>query len=201
MKNISPKSINNNKPLLLWSHPRSASSEYLAQYCNHKNLLCDITEPLQNDTSQLHNLVSNKISFKVMPHYLKNNIVDMLLDLNYEHVFLFRKDIYRVYLSYSFGQSTNIFHSSAIKGKINLETINCIDDGAIKHWYSTLDKTYAKSKNNILMETGDAIKFLGNVGYQGTDQYYEHFRDLNMKLELEKFVKTLKMYYVLRNVL
>ena len=51
------------------------------------------------------------------------------------------------------------------------------------------------------METSDAIKFLGNVGYQGTDQYYEHFRDLNMKLELEKFVKTLKMYYVLRNVL
>lgn len=182
------------KPLLLWSHPRSASSQYLEEYCRHKNILCDKTEPLQHDTSQLHHLITNKVSFKVMPCYLKYDTRDTLLDLDYEHVFLFRKDIYRQYLSFCFAQSTNIFHSSHIKGKINITTKHHADLNIIRNFYYSLDQAYKKCKNTRLIETGDAIRFLGDIGFQGTDEYYKHFDNINVKHELEKFVRTLEMY-------
>ena len=57
--------------------------------------------------------------------------------------------------------------------------------------YLHLDKNNVRYK---LIETKQAIDYLGDAGYQNTDKYYYKLENNEIKEELESFIQTLEMY-------
>ena len=199
------------KPFILWSHPRSASSQFLEVYAKSNNLKVNLDEPIKKGCERLDDLLNEQVSFKVMGYHSTEEITNQIINANYEHVVLFRKDIYRTYLSFSFSKLTDIWHRNQIvtgeKGDIDI--IKAVVKAKLFHDVSTTIrdiKTYYKSLNNIylhldktgvqykLIETEQAIDYLGPIGYQDTDRHYSHLENSHAKDELESFIQTLEIY-------
>ena len=200
-----------NKPFILWSHPRSASSQFLEIYAKDVNLKVNLEEPIKKGSEKLEDLLNDKVSFKVMGSHSTKQIIDQAIDAKYDHVILFRKDIYRTYLSFSFSKMTGIWHKNQIKTqeksdldiikglvKINLyhNVVGTIKE--VKAFYKDLNRVYLHlKKNNVsfkLIETEQAIDYLGNEGYQDTDKHYYKLENSEIKEELEPFIQTLEIY-------
>ena len=199
------------KPFILWSHPRSASSQFLEVYAKSNNLKVNLDEPIKKGSKGLDDLLNEQVSFKVMGYHSTEEITNQIINANYEHVVLFRKDIYRTYLSFSFSKLTDIWHRNQIvtgeKGDIDI--IKAVVKAKLFHDVSTTIsdiKTYYKSLNNVylhldktgvqykLIETEQAIDYLGSTGYQDTDRHYSHLENSHAKDELESFIQTLEIY-------
>ena len=52
-----------NKPFILWSHPRSASSQFLEIYAKDVNLKVNLEEPIKKGSERLEDLLNDKVSF------------------------------------------------------------------------------------------------------------------------------------------
>ena len=200
-----------NKPFILWSHPRSASSQFLEIYAKDVNLKVNLEEPIKKGSAKLEDLLEDKLSFKIMGAHSTIQIVDQTIDAKYDHVILFRKDIYRTYLSFSFSKITGIWHKNQIKTqeksdvdiikglvkvKLYHNVIGTVKE--VKAFYKDLNRIYLHlKKNNVsfkLIETEQAIDYLGPFGFQGTDNHYHSFENAQAKEELESFIQTLEIY-------
>ena len=204
-----------NKPFILWSHPRSASSQFLEIYAKDVNLKVNLEEPIKKGSDTLENLLNDKVSFKVMGFHSTQEMIDQTINADYDHLILFRKDIYRTYLSFCFSCATGIWHKhqiennektpldimkGVIKARISEEgvynTKTRVND--IKRFYKDLNRVYLHlEKNNVpfkLIETKQAIDYLGPFGFQGTDKHYHNLENAQAKEELEPFIQTLEIY-------
>ena len=200
-----------NKPFILWAHPRSASSQFLEAYAADFCLPVNLDEPIKKGSERLEDLLKNKVSFKVMGCHSTTQITNQTIDAKYDHVILFRKDIYRTYLSFSFSKLTGVWHTNQlntqeksdldiIKGLVKIK-LNHNVKNTVKHvktFYKDLNRVYLHLvKNNVrykLIETEQAIDYLDNEGYQNTDKYYYKLENGEVKKELELFIQTLEIY-------
>jgi hypothetical protein len=199
------------KPFILWSHPRSASSQFLEVYAKSNNLKVNLDEPIKKGCERLDDLLSKQASFKIMGYYSTEEIANQIINANYNNIVLFRKDIYRTYLSFSFSKLTDIWHINQInKGeKGDVDIVKAVVKAKLFHNVSTTVrdvKSYYEGLNNIylhldktgvqfkLIETEQAIDYLGPIGYQDTDKHYCNLENSHAKDELESFIQTLEIY-------
>ena len=202
-----------NKPFILWSHHRAASSQFLETYAKDNNLKVNLDEPIKEGCERLDDLLSKQVSFKIMGYHSTEEITNKIINANYDHIVLFRKDIYRNYLSFSFSKLTDIWHINQInKGeKGDLDIIKAVVKAKselflnvpitirdIKSYYEGLNNIYLHlDKTGVqykLIETEQAIDYLGFKGYQNTDKHYCKLENLHAKDELESFIQTLEIY-------
>ena len=112
--------------------------------------------------------------------------------------------------SFIFSCNTGIWHKhqldtrektdiDIVKGIIKsrlFDTEKRVDD--IKRFYKDLNRVYLHlDKNNVqykLIETAQAIDYLGEEGYQDTDKHYHKLENNEVKEELESFIQTLEIY-------
>lgn len=199
------------KPFILWSHPRSASSQFLETYAKDVNLKVNLDEPIKKGCERLDDLLSKQVSFKIMGYYSTEEITNQIINANYNNIVLFRKDIYRTYLSFCFSCATDIWHINQINNgeKGDVDIIKAVVKAKLFHNISTTIrdvKSYYEGLNNIylhldktgvqckLIETEQAIDYLGPFGYQDTDKHYCNFQNAQAKEELESFIQTLEIY-------
>jgi hypothetical protein len=207
--NSGKKKLDN--PFILWSHVRAASSQFVETYAQDVGLKVNLDEPIKKGTEKLEDLLDNQVSFKIMGYHSTEEIINQTINAKYDHIILFRKDIYRAYLSFSFSKLTNIWHKNQLerKEKGDLDIIKAMVKckvyhnvphtvKQIKRFYNDLNRVYLYlNKNNIkhkLIETTQAIDYLGDIGFQNTDKHYHRLENFEVKEELESFIKTLEMY-------
>ena len=200
-----------NKPIILWAHPRSASSELLNTYANNFNLRVNLEEPIKQGSAKLEDLLKLKISFKIMGSHATQEIIDQTINANYDHIILFRKDIYRAYLSFAFSKLTGVWNvyqliTKSITGCDIISAMSTSDVYAeplitikqVKRFYKDLNRVYLHlDKNSVqyqLIETKQAIDYIGLTGYQNTDYQYYKLENAQAKEELESFIQTLEIY-------
>ena len=198
------------KRFILWSHPRSASSQFLEIYAKDFNLRVNLEEPIKQGSAKMEDLLKLKMSFKIMGYHATREIIGQTIDADYNHIILFRKDIYRTYLSFIFSCYTGIWHkhqldngekgdTDIIKGIVKARLLDIETKIAdVKRFYKDLDRVYLHLvKNNVqykIIETQQAIDYLGPFGFQGTDKHYYNLQNAQAKEELESFIQTLEIY-------
>jgi hypothetical protein len=209
LMNSGNKKLDNS--FILWSHPRSASSQFLELYAKDVGLKANLEEPIKKGSERLEDLLNDKISFKIMGYHSTAEIIDQTINAKYDQIILFRKDIYRAYLSFSFSKLTGIWHKNQLEKqeKSDLDIIKAMIKCKVYHnvphtikemkrFYNDLNRVYLYlNKNNIehkLIETTQAIDYLGDIGFQNTDKHYHRLENNQVKEELESFIKTLEMY-------
>jgi hypothetical protein len=197
------------KPFILWASPRTASSAFFYEYAKRNNvkIIKSDHEPLNPPIEvNIKDLFRKQISFKFMfsgyVHTAKEQweikeLYNIFPALDYNHILIYRKDVYARHKSLLFAVTTDIWHPTHFS------------ESKCKNW-STPNQTFANhrdatgklkqsldksielidifEKENLnyqIVEFEDVCKYIGKDTSQGTNHYYNDYEDFELKQKLE----------------
>ena len=205
------------KPFILWASPRTASSAFFYEYVERNNLeiMPDKHEPLNPPYELLiQEFLKKGLSFKFMlSKYIHNassdwygsakedwqtqELYDSFPALDYNHILLYRKDVYARHKSLLFALTTDVWYPEhPDKSKCKDWTKSDMSWATHGHAISQLKQSLNKSielidifeKENLnyqIVEFEDVCKYIGKDTSQGTKHYYDDYEDLELKQKLE----------------
>ena len=198
------------KPFILWASPRTASSAFFYEYAKRNNIKIieanhEPLSPYQEEVD-IEDYFKKQISFKFMlsrhnqdvkEYYQVNHLYNIFPVVDYNHIIIYRKDVYARHKSLLFALTTDIWHSK------HLDKSKCKDWTKSNMWpsshaYATnklkesLDKSIElidifekENLNYQIVEFEDVCKYIGSDTSQGTKHYYKDYEDLELKQKLE----------------
>jgi len=198
------------KPFILWASPRTASSAFFYEYAKRNNIkiMENNHEPLSphQEKINIENFFKKQISFKFMfsgyVHTAKEQwemkkLYNIFPAVDYNHIIIYRKDVYARHKSLLFSLTTDIWHPkhfSESKYK-NWSTPNqafASHKDATGKLKQSLDRSIKiidifekENLNYQIVEFEDVCKYIGKDTSQGTKHYYKDYEDLELKQKLE----------------
>ena len=197
------------KPFILWASPRTASSAFFYEYAKRNNIeiIKSNHEPLSSPVKvKIEDLLKKQISFKFMlvgynqrikEWYQIKQLYNSFPALDYNHILIYRKDVYARHKSLLFSLTTDIWHSkhfteSKCKNWSTPNPVFASHKDSTGKLRRTLDKSIElidifekEDLNYQIVEFEDACKYIGEDTSQGTKDYYDDYEDLELKQKLE----------------
>ena len=205
-----------NKPFILWASPRTGSSAFFYEYAERNNvkIMEHNHEPLSPLNSHLKGnlpidieaILMKSISFKFMLEGYKQEpyetyqilkLYNMFPALDYNHIILYRKDVYARHKSLLFALTTDIWHQKHFD-ESKCKDWTKLDTWPANHKYATgklksalkksvqlIDKLEEANLDYQIVEFEDVCRYIGKDTSQGTKHYYNDYEDLELKQKLE----------------
>jgi len=198
------------KPFILWASPRTGSSAFFYEYAKRNNIkiIESNHEPLSPYQEQVNieDFFKKQISFKFMlsrhgqeikEYYQTNNLYNIFPAVDYNHIIIYRRDVYARHKSLLFALTTDIWHpkhlnKSKCKDWTKLDMWPASHKYAINKLKESLDKSIElidifekENLNYQIVEFEDVCKYIGTDTSQGTKHYYKDYEDLELKHKLE----------------
>ena len=197
------------KPFILWASPRTGSSAFFYEYAERNDIEIiesnhePLSPPLEVD---IQDFFKKQLSFKFMfsghvhspkEQWQIKKLYDIFPALDYNHILIYRKDVYARHKSLLFALTTDIWHKkhyseSKCKSWSNPNQVFASHSDAIRKLKKSLDKSIKiidifekENLNYQIVEFEDVCKYIGKDTSQGTKRYYSDYEDLELKQKLE----------------
>ena len=198
------------KPFILWASPRTASSAFFYEYAKRNNIEIMINnhEPMSpyQEKIDIEAFFKKQLSFKFMfsgyvhdarEYWQRKKLYNIFPAVDYNHIIIYRKDVYARHKSLLFSLTTDIWHTkhfseSKCKKWSTPDPSFASHRDAIGKLKQSLDKSIElidifekENLNYQIVEFEDVCKYIGKDTSQGTKHYYKDYEDLELKQKLE----------------